>query len=153
MALQNKAIDGVSRRREGAGAILIDNFGRFLLQQRDDCPGILQPGKVGLFGGHRESNETYLQCLLREINEEIGYFIPQERFEYLANYEGADPETPGGVVRAEFFVARDIIVESLVVTEGSLVIIKADELTAIEPKFTPAARFAMKALLSNQRRR
>ena len=73
MALQNKAIDGVSRRREGAGAILIDNFGRFLLQQRDDCPGILQPGKVGLFGGHRESNETYLQCLVREINEEIGY--------------------------------------------------------------------------------
>jgi 8-oxo-dGTP pyrophosphatase MutT (NUDIX family) len=106
--------------------------------------------RLPLFGGHREGNETYLQCLVREINEEIGYFVPAERFEHLANYEGADPETTGGAVRIEFFVARDIIVEGLVVTEGSLVIIKADELVAIEPKLTPSSRFAMKAFFDNQ---
>jgi hypothetical protein len=44
------------RRREIACAIIVDAQGRFLLQQRDDVPGILQPGKVGLFGGHRENN-------------------------------------------------------------------------------------------------
>jgi hypothetical protein len=53
------------RRREIDCAIIIDAQGRFLLQQRDDVPGILQP--VGLFGGHREGSETYLQCVVREV--------------------------------------------------------------------------------------
>ena len=43
--------------REVAGALLVDTLGRFLLQQRDDKPGIVEPGKIGLFGGHREGNE------------------------------------------------------------------------------------------------
>jgi 8-oxo-dGTP diphosphatase len=44
--------------RNFACAILIDTFGRFLLQQRDNVPGIVNPGKIGLFGGHREAGET-----------------------------------------------------------------------------------------------
>jgi hypothetical protein len=38
------------RHREIACAIIIDTCGRFLLQQRDDIPGIVSPGMVGLFG-------------------------------------------------------------------------------------------------------
>ena len=63
-----------AQHRQIGIAILIDSHGRFLLQQRDDIPGILHPGKIGLFGGHREGEETYLQCVVREIHEEIGYF-------------------------------------------------------------------------------
>src|SRR5713226_2080090 len=48
------------RHREIACAIIIDKFGRFLIQQRDDIVGIIHPGKVGLFGGHREGEECYL---------------------------------------------------------------------------------------------
>ena len=44
----------VPAHREIACAILIDPQGRFLLQRRDDAPNILYPGKIGLFGGHRE---------------------------------------------------------------------------------------------------
>jgi 8-oxo-dGTP diphosphatase len=43
-------------------------LGRFL---RDDITGIIHPGKVGLFGGHREGDEAYLECIVREIHEEI----------------------------------------------------------------------------------
>jgi len=43
-----------SRHREIASAVIIDTQGRFLLQQRDQVPGIAQSGKIGLFGGHRE---------------------------------------------------------------------------------------------------
>ena len=43
-----------SRHREVSCAIILDTLGRFLLQLRDNVPGILQPGKIGLFGGHRE---------------------------------------------------------------------------------------------------
>ncbi len=72
------------RHREFTCAVLIDTLGRFLLQQRDNVPGIVHPGKIGLFGGHRECGETYLQCIVREVHEELSYFIPPERFEYLA---------------------------------------------------------------------
>ena len=46
-----------SRHREVSCAIILDTLGRFLLQLRDNVPGILQPGKIGLFGGHREDGE------------------------------------------------------------------------------------------------
>jgi hypothetical protein len=36
------------RPREIACAIIIDTRGRFLLQQRDDVPGIIHLGKVGV---------------------------------------------------------------------------------------------------------
>jgi hypothetical protein len=45
--------------REIACAIIIDPHRRFPLQQRDDIPGILCPGMVGLFGGHREGGDLH----------------------------------------------------------------------------------------------
>jgi 8-oxo-dGTP diphosphatase len=139
-----------SRHREIACAIIIDKFGRFLLQQRDDIVGILHPGKVGLFGGHREGDETYLQCVVREIHEEISYFVPAEHFEYLATLDGTDLDLDGGTVTGQFFIARNIPVDALLVTEGSLLIIKPSELIQIDSKLTPTARFAMKAYLGKR---
>jgi 8-oxo-dGTP diphosphatase len=133
------------RHRETAGAIIIDNFGRFLLQQRDDIVGILNPGKIGLFGGHREGDETYLECVVREIHEEIGYFIPARRFEHLGSLDGVDIDIEGGTFRGDLFIARDIPVDALVITEGSLLIVEPDEIMEIEPRLTPTARFALKA--------
>ncbi len=138
------------RHREIACAIIIDRFGRFLLQQRDDIVGIIHPGKVGLFGGHREGDETYLQCAVREIHEEISYFVPAEHFEHLASLNGMDIDVDGGTVSGEFFITRNIPVDALVVTEGSLLIIKPSELVQIDSKLTPTARFAMKAYLGKR---
>ena len=133
------------RHREIACAIVIDKFGRFLLQQRDDIVGIIHPGKVGLFGGHREGEESYLECVVREIHEEISYFVPPERFEHLASFDGTDIDVDGGTVSGEFFVARDIPVDALVITEGSLLIVKPIELVQMDGKLTPSAKFAIKA--------
>jgi 8-oxo-dGTP diphosphatase len=138
------------RNREIACAIIIDTRGRFLLQQRDDVPGILQPGKVGLFGGHRENNETYLQCVVREIHEEISYFVAPDRFEHLVSYNGVEVDAEGGSVRGEFFIARDVPVDALMVTEGSLLIVEPNELATLEHKLAPSTRFAMKALFNKQ---
>ncbi len=87
---------------------------------------------MGLFGGHREGTETYLECVVREVHEEISYFVPAERFEYLARLDGTDIDADGGTVSGEFFIARNIPVDALVVTEGSLLIVEPNELVQIE---------------------
>ncbi|HHP7230451.1 MAG TPA: NUDIX domain-containing protein [Xenococcaceae cyanobacterium] len=51
--------------------------GKFLMQLRDDVPGILYPGYWGLFGGHLELNETPQEGVIREIKEEIDYQLTQ----------------------------------------------------------------------------
>ena len=51
--------------------------GQFLLQLRDDLPNIVYPGQWTLFGGHLEEGETPTAGLQRELQEEIGYFVPE----------------------------------------------------------------------------
>jgi 8-oxo-dGTP diphosphatase len=137
-----------SPHREIASAIIIDSRGHFLLQQRDDIPGILYPGKIGLFGGHREGDETYLECVIREIHEEISFLVRPERIEHLASHDGVDIDD----IHREFFVIRDIPLDALVITEGSLVIVKPEDMTAIETKLSPPARLAMKAFFNKHGR-
>lgn len=123
---------------EFASAVLIDGHGRFLFQQRDDVPGILFPGRVGLFGGHRENGESFLQCVVREIYEEVSYFVTPGRFRHLVTYNGIVYSA-----RGEIFVADGIPADRLVVTEGSLMIVPRTKLAEIKYKLTPSASFAL----------
>ena len=45
---------------------------KFLMQLRDNIPGIFYPGYWGLFGGHLEPGETPDIAVKREVIEEIG---------------------------------------------------------------------------------
>jgi|SRR5271166_143909 len=54
-------------------------------------------GKIGLFGGHREEGETYLECVVREIYEEISYFISPDRFQHLVSYNGTEFDADGDI--------------------------------------------------------
>lgn len=58
-------------------ALLLDQHGRYLTQIRDEIPGILHPGALGLFGGAVEPGETADQAMRRELAEEIG-FVPDD---------------------------------------------------------------------------
>jgi ADP-ribose pyrophosphatase YjhB (NUDIX family) len=53
---------------------------KFLLQLRDDIPGIMSPGCWGLFGGHLEAEETPESAVIREIQEEIAYNVSEPIF-------------------------------------------------------------------------
>jgi 8-oxo-dGTP diphosphatase len=133
--------------RETSGAILIDSFGRLLFQQRDNNPEILYPGMIGLFGGHREGEETFLDCVVREIHEEISYFVPAERFVHLVSYKGM---ACGGTFHCEIFVTNSLPTDQLVITEGTLLTIRVEDFAEMKSKFSPSARFAMAAFLKNE---
>ena len=55
-----------------AVALIVLDDGRYLMQHRDQKPGIFYPGHWGLFGGGMDPGETPLAALRRELWEEIG---------------------------------------------------------------------------------
>jgi len=137
-------------RREIACAILLDGRGRFLLQQRDDIPNIVAPGCIALFGGHREGDETFLECVAREVHEETGWYVPSERFEYLGSYGGTDFDRPAGTIEAKYYFVCDAPTESIVVTEGALLVVERSDLSGLLHRFAPSSRRAMNIFLERE---
>jgi 8-oxo-dGTP pyrophosphatase MutT (NUDIX family) len=83
---------------------------KFLMQLRDDIPGILYPGCWGLFGGHIEMGEEPETALKRELIEEIGYQVSQPiKFDCYAD------ET---IIRYIYHAPLTVGVEKLMLQEG-----------------------------------
>lgn len=57
--------------RSYVGALLVDTNGKLIVQQRDDRPGITNPGMVSLFGGTSHEGESPIETLRRELQEEL----------------------------------------------------------------------------------
>ena len=57
--------------RSYVGALLVDTNGKLIVQQRDDKPGITNPGMVSLFGGTSHEGESPIETLRRELREEL----------------------------------------------------------------------------------
>jgi 8-oxo-dGTP pyrophosphatase MutT (NUDIX family) len=125
---------------EFAAAVLIGTCGRLLFQQRDSAPNIRNPGGIGLFGGHREPGESFAACIRREVHEELGVLLPPERFEPLSPYAAIAAD--GHHIRGEHFLARNIPVAALQVTEGSLLLFEPRDLPALLPRLVPSSAAA-----------
>lgn len=136
--------------REGTSALLISTDGRLLMQLRDDLPHVSDPGKISLFGGRREGTESFLECVVREVHEEIGYYLPPERFELIGQYSGPDHLTPNGTLRGEVFLVRDVPVDRLRVTEGRLEIVAVNDLERINGVLARPAAYALAIFLNRE---
>ena len=62
---------------DAAVAMIVVDSDRYLLQLRDNKPGIFYPGHWGLFGGALDPGETPEMGLRRELFEELG-FAPRD---------------------------------------------------------------------------
>jgi 8-oxo-dGTP diphosphatase len=63
--------------------------GRYVMQLRDNKPGIAAPGVWALFGGRVEYGEEPKAALIREVQEELGLNLPDCSF--LGSLERDDP--------------------------------------------------------------
>ena len=61
------------RPAEAAAALIVTADARYLMQHRDDKPGIFFPGWWGCFGGAVEPGESPADAIRRELDEELGY--------------------------------------------------------------------------------
>ena len=142
---------GRTKIREGTSAILISTDGRLLFQLRDDIPDISDPGMLDFFGGGREGDESFLDCVVREVHEEIGLYLPPERFERIGRYVEPDHWLPDCTLHSEIFVARDVPVDRLMIMEGSLKIVAFDELGYLHDLLAPTAKHALEVFLKISR--
>ena len=56
---------------DAVAALIVLEDGRYVLQQRDDTPGIWYPGHWGCFGGAVDNGEEPVEALRRELYEEL----------------------------------------------------------------------------------
>lgn len=81
-----------------------------MLLLRDDIPTIPYPNMWDVPGGHLEDNETPDECIVREINEEMGIDI--EGFQLFSVSEFDDR------VEYTFWMKTDLDIEKIDLTEG-----------------------------------
>lgn len=133
-------------RIETASAVPTGDCGRFLFQLRDDIPGILYPGMIGLFGGHLEPGETALEGVCREVREELGVALPPDHYSILA--ECTVPA--GGKLLAEtVFHAAGVQTDMIEITEGRLLPLAFEGLPAHLAVMTPITCCAARILMDH----
>jgi hypothetical protein len=56
----------------------------------------------------------------------------------------------GGAFHCEIYVANNIPVDQILITEGSLLPIKPEDVATIDARFSPSARFAANTFLNDR---
>lgn len=117
--IRNFPLTGKLVPGDASAVILYTEEGEYVVQLRDDLPGIFFPGHYGLFGGALENNESYLDCARREVLEETGLDLGHRLVPFMSLPLDFGPFGHGTVGR-EFFTAEisKIECESINLTEG-----------------------------------
>lgn len=118
-----------------ASIVFINTQGLLIFQQRENKPGIRNPGLITAWGGAVEDGETTLAAAVREIKEETSLQPTEADLEFLGTYP-RDYQVGGKQVVNHVFLLRNIDETKLQVYEGEgYVLIDPSEDTG-SPKYT-----------------
>lgn len=129
--------------RDAAAAIIQLDDGRYLMQHRDDKPGIFYPDHWGLFGGAMDAGEEPEIALQRELKEELGADMPRPSYFTTMNF-GFDVLGIASTIRVFYALALPAeAVQSLTLGEGqSMQPLSLDEIL-LEKRVVPYDSFAL----------
>jgi len=92
------------------GAIIRDpSSRRVLLQLRDDVAPV-NPGQWGLFGGGSEPGETPVQCLIRELGEELGVVVEASDVVQVRSYVNPRTSRPRHIFLIETLSEETVLI-------------------------------------------
>ncbi len=121
-------------------AVILEDFkGQFILQKRENRPGIGSPGKVAIFGGQLEQGETPIAAALRELMEELELKLNEASLAFWGRYRFPSSLT-GELMERFVFVAKNIDPSGLVLHEGEAIVyadasvLERDDLSAFSRK-------------------
>ena len=137
---------------DAVAAILITVDRCYLLQLRDDIPGIWYPGHWGLFGGSVDAGESDIEALRRELREEIELDLDAQRANLFTRFDfDLRPAGLRSYFRSYYEISlRREELELLVLHEGvEMRSFSGDEALAL--KLSPYDSFAL--FLHHQRER
>jgi 8-oxo-dGTP pyrophosphatase MutT (NUDIX family) len=136
-------LNGTVRLKPADAAVAIITMGEdlYLMQLRDQKPGIFYPGHWGLFGGAIDAGEDPVTALKRELAEELGLRIAA--CDYFTNFT-FDYGPFGNVSRRFYEVALPpTALDTLVLNEGSAMrSFRASEILNL-PRVVPYDSFAL----------
>lgn len=128
-----------------SSAVLLIQNGHYLLQHRDDRPGIADPGSYGIWGGISEDNESPEDSARRELLEETGVRVKLTDLNLISEFTitGGGPVSfgkPQHVFLYSLELSNDVVVKCY---EGQE-LIKLPVATALEhPKLNNLSRQAI----------
>lgn len=123
--------------KEAVNAILLSRYNELILQQRDNNPNILSPGKIGLFGGSLKQEETKWSGLRRELFEELELVFKGAQVEFFKTYK-LTLDKDGRDKTIHIYIIKDIDDRKLVLHEGSSIVFdKLDNILEEPDKLTP----------------
>lgn len=102
----------------GAHALLITDEGKIVLQQREDKPYIVNPGKITMFGGTLRARENLKAGLGRELLDELEIDIGQFPVKKLGVYYKTK-ELDGIDYVIHVYLVFDVKLSSLKLHEGA----------------------------------
>ncbi|MBP7760220.1 NUDIX domain-containing protein [Candidatus Saccharibacteria bacterium] len=97
--------------------LVVDSEGNFVMQHRDDKPGITNPGRVTSFGGSAEIDENTRDAAYRELCEETNLSLSKDDLRYLVTLF-QDKVADGTSRWATYFVVKVQDTSNLEVYEG-----------------------------------
>lgn len=97
----------------GIGALIENQAGQFIFQQRDNNT-VKNPGMIAPFGGGLSNNENIFDCLKRELHEELELIFNNDQVKELGNFESHN--NPGSFIK--MFHIKDIDFSKLKLHEG-----------------------------------
>jgi len=101
--------------------LILDFHGRVLLQLRDESKNIVNPGKIGLFGGTAFEWETPKLAALRELAEELHLNLSDSNLQQLAVTVKEAPD--GNQESVYVFLAQIGDVDSMCLCEGCALVL------------------------------
>jgi 8-oxo-dGTP diphosphatase len=105
----------MTKQRFHACGFLYDPGRRAVLLHLRDGNTSNNPNRWAFFGGLNEGAETYVECFLRELKEEIGLQLREGEARYLREY----PDAASGIHRAVFYAQSTVREDELVLGEGA----------------------------------